>query len=74
MKFCRCQEQVEGNVRELVSKMLEAEKDEWGEMHPPEQDVDGAYYTTVGIDLFKMINENVCNQDSHDAMMSTVCL
>jgi hypothetical protein len=47
----------------LVGKMLEAEKDEWGEMHPPEQDVDGAYYTTVGITLFEMINQNVCNQD-----------
>ena len=58
----RCQEQVEGNVRELVNKMLEAEKDEWSEMHPPEQDVDGAYYTTVGITLFQMIDQNVCNQ------------
>ena len=61
LSFCRCQEQVEGNVKELVGKMLEAEKDEWSEMQPPEQDVDGVYYTTVGITLFQMIDQNVCN-------------
>ena len=33
------QEQVEGNVKELVSKMLEVEKDKWNELQPPEQDV-----------------------------------
>ena len=54
-----CQEQVEGNVTELVTKMLDAEKDEWNEMQPPEQDVDGAYYTTIGITLFQMIEQNV---------------
>ena len=54
-------EQVEGNVKELVSKMLEAEKDEWNEMQPPEQEVEGAYYTTIGITLFQMIDQNVCN-------------
>ena len=48
-------------MKELVSKMLEAEKDEWNEMQPPEQDVDGAYYTTIGITLFQMIDQNVCN-------------
>ena len=48
-------------MKELVGKMLEAEKDEWNEMQPPEQDVDGAYYTTVGITLFQMIDQNVCN-------------
>ena len=57
--FTSCQEQVEGNVKELVSKMLDAEKDEWNEMNPPEQDVDGAYYTTIGITLFQMIDQNV---------------
>ena len=47
-------------MKELVSKMLEAEKDEWNEMQPPEQDVEGAYYTTIGITLFRMIDQNVC--------------
>ena len=48
-------------MKELVNKMLDAEKDEWNEMQPPEQDVEGAYYTTVGITLFQMIDQNVCN-------------
>ena len=40
--------------------MLEAEKDEMDGMQSPEQDADGAYYTTVGITLFQMIDQNVC--------------
>ena len=59
---CSCQEQVEGNVMELVGKMLEAEKDEWDGVQPPEQDANGAYYTTVGITLFQMVEQNVSNE------------
>ena len=46
---CSCQEQAEGYVKE------------WDGMQPPEQDVDRAYYTTVGITLFQMIEQNVSN-------------
>ena len=49
-------------MKELVGKMLEAEKDEWDGMQAPEQDVDGAYYTTVGITLFQMIEQNVSSK------------
>ena len=44
---------------ELVTNMLEVEKDIWNEVQPPEQDSNGAYYTTVGIALFQMIEQNV---------------
>lgn len=64
----RCQEQVEGNVKELVSKMLDAEKEEWSDMQPPEQDVDGAYYTTIGITLFQMIEQNVTSVKLYNIM------
>ena len=68
-------------MKELVGKMLEAEKDEWNEMQPPEQDVDGAYYTTVGITLFQMIDQNVCNNihllilfvHIHVATVTSIC-
>ena len=50
---------MESDVNQLVTNMLEAEKDVWNEMQPPEQDADGAYYTTVGITLFQMIEQNV---------------
>ena len=59
-------------MKELVSKMLEAEKDEWSEMQPPEQDVDGAYYTTVGITLFQMIDQNVCNLHNVHVHVATI--
>ena len=47
-------------MKDLVQKMLDAEKEEWDGMQPPEQDVGGAYYTTLGITLFQMIEQNVC--------------
>ncbi|XP_064405775.1 exocyst complex component 3-like isoform X2 [Halichondria panicea] len=54
-----CQEQVEGNVKELVGKMVETEREDWDSTTPPDADVDGAYYTTVGITLFQMIDQNI---------------
>ena len=91
----RCHEQVEANIRELVSKILETEKEvgpcslwystslhfsipplsflpplylplslslsqDWDSTQPPEADVKGAYYTTLGITLFQMVEQNVC--------------
>lgn len=54
-----CHEQVEGNVKELVNKMLETEVEDWISMVPPEADVKGAYYTTIGITLFQMVDQNI---------------
>lgn len=54
-----CQKQVKSDMDELVTNMLEVEKDIWNEVQPPEQDSNGAYYTTVGIALFQMIEQNV---------------
>ncbi len=50
---------MEGNVKELVGKMVETEREDWDSTTPPDADVDGAYYTTVGITLFQMIDQNV---------------
>ena len=54
-----CQEQVESNVKELVIKMVEAEREDWDSTSPPETDMDGAYFTSVGITLFQMVDQNV---------------
>ena len=47
-------------MNELVTKMIETEREDWDSMNPPDADVDGGYYTTVGITLFQMIQQNVC--------------
>jgi len=80
-----CHEQVEGNVRELVSKILETEKEDWDSMQPPEEDVKGAYYTTLGITLFQMVEQNISalsplgmetklKVSSTDSLLRCVCL
>ena len=46
-------------MKELVSKMVETEREDWDSMVPPEADVDGKYYTTIGITLYQMIEQNV---------------
>ena len=56
---CSCQEMVGSNIRELIIKMLETEKEDWYEQQPPEEDINGAYYSTIGITLFQMIDQNV---------------
>ena len=33
---------------------------DWDSTQPPEADVNGAYYTTLGITLFQMVEQNVC--------------
>ena len=56
---CRCQKQVEDNVQDLVGKMVETEKEEMVSMQPPEVDINDQFYTTVGITLFQMVDQNV---------------
>ena len=46
-------------MKELVGKMLETEREDWDSTTPPDADVDGAFYTTLGITLFQMIDQNV---------------
>ncbi len=48
-------------MKELVTKMLETEREDWDSTTPPEADVNGAFYTTLGITLFQMIDQNVCS-------------
>ena len=52
------QKQVEDNMIDLVSKMVETEKEEMSATHPPEVDINDHFYTTVGITLFQMIDQN----------------
>ncbi len=46
-------------MQALVTKMVEAEQEEMHIPHPPETDIDAHYYTTVGITLFQMVDQNV---------------
>ena len=46
-------------MQDLVKKMVEAEREEMSDMNPPEVDIDDHYYTTVGITLFQMVDQNV---------------
>ena len=57
--LCRCQKQVEDNVQGLVNKMVETEVEDMKAFQPPEVDMDNHYYTTVGITLFQMVEQNV---------------
>lgn len=53
---------MEDNVQDLVSKMVETEREEMIAMQPPELDIDDQYYTSVGITLFQMVDQNVREQ------------
>ncbi len=50
---------MEDNVQDLVGKMVETEREEMLGMQPPEMDINDQYYTTVGITLFQMVDQNV---------------
>uniref|UniRef100_A0A1X7T259 Uncharacterized protein n=2 Tax=Amphimedon queenslandica TaxID=400682 RepID=A0A1X7T259_AMPQE len=54
-----CVEQVQWNVSELVKKMIHSEEEEWSATDPPESDNSGCFYTTVGILLYEMIDQNI---------------
>ena len=56
---CSCQKQVEDNLQELVVKMADLERTDIFGFNNPEVDMDDHYYTTVGITLFQMVDENV---------------
>lgn len=57
-----CQKQVEDNVHDLVGKMVETEQEDMCAVQPPEVDINDQYYTTVGITLFQMVDQNVSHQ------------
>lgn len=46
-------------MQELVYKMVEQEKIDMFGFQSPETDMDDHYYTTVGITLFQMMDQNV---------------
>jgi exocyst complex component 3 len=54
-----CVTQVEWNVSELSKKMLQSEAEDWQSLELPDADNTGCFYTTVGILLFEMIDQNV---------------
>lgn len=44
---------------DLVAKMVDTEREEMSALQPPEVDINDQYYTTVGITLFQMVDQNV---------------
>ena len=46
-------------MNDLVARMVETEREEMLAMQPPEVDINDQYYTTVGITLFQMVDQNV---------------
>ena len=65
---------MEDNVQDLVKKMVEAEREEMSEMNPPEVDIEDHYYTTVGITLFQMVDQNVRGGARREGTYCVVCL
>ncbi len=50
---------MEDNLHELVTTMAESEKADIFGPHDPETDMDDHFYTSIGITLFQMVDENV---------------
>ena len=56
---CSFLEHLKVNMKDFLSKILKEERNVWEGVHCPEQDVDGAYHTTVGTSLFQMIDSQL---------------
>lgn len=44
--------------------MVDTEKEDMNAHQPPETDINGHYYTSLGITLFQMVDQNVCRERS----------
>lgn len=54
-----CVEQVKWNINEMVSKMIQTEKEDWLSHELPQEDNNGCFYTTVALLLFEMVDQNL---------------